>query len=411
MIFEILIWVLSFLIFLPNFNLFFSISKSEIFPWASIFSLSKNIRFSIPYFLFIIYLLFSAVYTFDKNGDWLQPLRSISAILNATFIFYRILFCTTKEFKIIEYALLIVFLVCLFVGVLQYINLFPSFLVEYMTKIVPRFRPNIPINDVRGISSLFSEPAYYAYSFNYAVFYLIYRKNIKPDSLFGSFTFLLVLIFNIFIIRSVTGLAFAILYLFFLFPIKKRLIFTSILIFASIIGFKYFSDYLIKFRSIQAFTQIFYNLNLYDIYGNFLSVSGFRAVSIMSSYLYGFLHFFGGGVGNWAETSAIAYQGLGIPASKLSYYVILNKGYFTGTRPTSIIADIMLESGLIGLILFLLSFSKYFFNKISWSNHNLRAFIIIILFNIFIIGTIGDPTPFIFLALICRNLFSHNLDI
>ena len=71
----------------------------------------------------------------------------------------------------------------------------------------------------------------------------------------------------------------------------------------------------------------------------------------------------------------------------------------------------MLESGIFGLFLFLLAFAKYFFNKQIWTNPSLRSFIIIIIFNVFVNGTIGDPTPFIFLGLICRNLFNYNLDL
>jgi hypothetical protein len=408
MIFEILYWILSLLIFLPNINLFFSFSKSEIFPWAILFSFSKNIRFSIPYLLFIIYLTVSAVLIFDKNGDWLQPFRSLSAIFNATFIFYRILFCTNKEFNLIENSLFIVFLICIFLGFLQYFNLFPNSLVEFMSNLIPRFKPNIAINDIRGITSLFSEPAYYAYSFNYSVFYILYRKQIKPNNILGVLAFLFILVFNIFFIRSATGLIFSILYIFFLFPLKQRGVFVIIFTIIGIIAVTYFSQDLSKYRAISAFNQIFSKSSTYDIYVTFLDVSGFRAVSIMFSYLYGFGHFFGGGVGNWEQTSAIAYQSLGIPISNLSYYA---NGYFTATRPSSIIADIMLESGLLGLLLFLLSFAKYIFNKQLWSNPSLRSFIIIIIFNIFIIGTIGDPTPFIFLGLICRNLFNYNLDI
>ena len=408
MIFEILFWILSLLIFLPNINLVFSFSKSELFPWALIFSASKSIRFSIPYLVFIFYLTISAFFTFSQNGEWLQPFRSLTAIVNATFIFYRILFCTNKEFSMIENALIIVFFVCVFIGLLQYFNLFPSFLVEFMSNLIPRFKSSLAINDIRGISSLFSEPAYYAYSFNYSAFYILYRKKIKPDNILGVLAFLFVLVFNIFFIRSATGLIFSILYIFFLFPLKQRGVFVIIFTIIGIIAITYFSQDLAKYRAISAFIQIFSKSSTYDIYVTFLDVSGFRAVSIMFSYLYGFNHFFGGGIGNWAQTSAIAYKSLGIPISNLSYYF---NGVFIGTRPSSITADIMLESGLLGLLLFLLAFAKYIFNKQIWSNPNLRSFIIIIVFNIFIIGTIGDPTPFIFLGLICRNLFNYNLDI
>jgi len=411
MIFEILLWAVSLFIFLPNLNLFFSFSKSEIFPWAIVFSSSRNIRFSIPYLFFISYLTLSAFLIFYINDDWLQPFRSLLAIINATLIFYRILFSSDIEIKIVEYALSIIFIFCLFIGLLQYFNLFPISLVEYMNALIPRFRPNIPINDIRGVSSLFSEPAYYAYSFNYGAFYILYRKKIKLDNFIGLLSFLFILIFNIFIIRSATGLVFSIIYILFLIPLKRRIYFILILSFFVFLGINYFGQYFLKVRAIQAFILIFSSGNIYDIYLNFLTVSGFRAVSIMSSYLYGFFHFFGGGIGNWAETSVIAYQAIGIPANKISYYVILNNGYFTGTRPTSIVADIMLESGIFGLFLFLLAFAKYFFNKQIWTNPSLRSFIIIIIFNVFVNGTIGDPTPFIFLGLICRNLFNYNLDL
>jgi hypothetical protein len=75
---------------------------------------------------------------------------------------------------------------------------------------------------------------------------------------------------------------------------------------------------------------------------------------------------------------------------------------FEGLRPASFFADVLLELGWVGAILFLrflwpmVRYARFFTEQAS------RPLIVLFLFNILFLGTIGDPVPYIFLGLFCR---------
>jgi len=56
-----------------------------------------------------------------------------------------------------------------------------------------------------------------------------------------------------------------------------------------------------------------------------------------------------------------------------------------------------------------LALYPYVVKKDMWSNSNTRAIVVIFLFNMLILGTIGDPLPFVFLALAYRSLHPPNV--
>ena len=59
---------------------------------------------------------------------------------------------------------------------------------------------------------------------------------------------------------------------------------------------------------------------------------------------------------------------------------------------------------MVGWILFAIALGPYVTQKAMWRDPNTRAIVVIFLFNMLILGTIGDPLPFVFLALAYRSI-------
>jgi hypothetical protein len=64
----------------------------------------------------------------------------------------------------------------------------------------------------------------------------------------------------------------------------------------------------------------------------------------------------------------------------------------------------MLETGLFGLLLFLLAFWPYLTKSALYKDIHTRSIAIFFLFNTFALGSIGDPLPFVFLAMAYRSV-------
>ena len=88
----------------------------------------------------------------------------------------------------------------------------------------------------------------------------------------------------------------------------------------------------------------------------------------------------------------------------MSFFATAMGSEYQGVRPTSFAAGLMLETGLIGLVLFLLAFWPYLTNPALYRDIHTRSITIFFLFNTFALGSIGDPLPFVFLALAYRSV-------
>jgi hypothetical protein len=136
-----------------------------------------------------------------------------------------------------------------------------------------------------------------------------------------------------------------------------------------------------------------------------LNESGFRVISVWAAYVYGFANPLGSGIGGWGPASLIAMDAIGVPATEIGFFASYSGGNVDGVRPTSFIADIFLEMGWVGFVLFVLAFWSYMTNKTLFNNIYARPVLVMFYFNLFVMGTIGDPLPFIFLALAYREFF------
>jgi hypothetical protein len=396
--------LLSFLIYLPNVTPFKMLFKSEIFPWAFVYSLRRSFTIPLGYSIFLVYMLLSAVYILSKGEPILVPARALFALLNVTFIFFCILKVDDKEFSQLQKAFTWVFGINVVLSLIQYFGLFPSFLTPFMRIFIDRFTDE-PHGLGRGVAALFAEPSYASLSIHYYFAYFMLQHRIDQKSLLGYGAILLMILFDLFIIRSITGLVMIFVYYVSLQERKYIVRGAVVLLFVGLLVL-----YLAKQtdeppRAVDFLYSVVYDQEYKDPLPFLLNESGFRVISVWAAYVYGFANPLGSGIGGWGPASLIAMDAIGVPATEIGFFASYSGGDFDGVRPTSFIADIFLEMGWVGFVLFVLAFWSYMTNKTLFNNIYARPVLVMFYFNLFVMGTIGDPLPFIFLALAYREFF------
>ena len=396
--------LLSFLIYLPNVTPFKMLFKSEIFPWAFVYSLRRSFTIPLGYSIFLVYMLLSAVYILSKGEPILVPARALFALLNVTFIFFCILKVDDKEFSQLQKAFTWVFGINVVLSLIQYFGLFPSFLTPFMRIFIDRFTDE-PHGLGRGVAALFAEPSYASLSIHYYFAYFMLQHRIDQKSLLGYGAILLMILFDLFIIRSITGLVMIFVYYVSLQERKYIVRGAVVLLFVGLLVL-----YLAKQtdeppRAVDFLYSVVYDQEYKDPLPFLLNESGFRVISVWAAYVYGFANPLGSGIGGWGPASLIAMDAIGVPATEIGFFASYSGGNFDGVRPTSFIADIFLEMGWVGFVLFVLAFWSYMTNKTLFNNIYARPVLVMFYFNLFVMGTIGDPLPFIFLALAYREFF------
>jgi hypothetical protein len=395
---------LSFLIYLPNVTPFKMLFRSEIFPWAFVYSLRRSFTIPLGYSIFLVYMLLSAVYILSKGEPILVPARALFALLNVTFIFFCILKVDDKEFSQLQKAFTWVFGINVVLSLIQYFGLFPSFLTPFMRIFIDRFTDE-PHGLGRGVAALFAEPSYASLSIHYYFAYFMLQHRIDQKSLLGYGAILLMILFDLFIIRSITGLVMIFVYYVSLQERKYIVRGAVVLLFVGLLVL-----YLAKQtdeppRAVDFLYSVVYDQEYKDPLPFLLNESGFRVISVWAAYVYGFANPLGSGIGGWGPASLIAMDAIGVPATEIGFFASYSGGDFDGVRPTSFIADIFLEMGWVGFVLFVLAFWSYMTNKTLFNNIYARPVLVMFYFNLFVMGTIGDPLPFIFLALAYREFF------
>ena len=126
-------------------------------------------------------------------------------------------------------------------------------------------------------------------------------------------------------------------------------------------------------------------------------------MSVWAAYQYGLKHPLGSGIGNWGPASIEAMDDVGVNASAMSFFATAAGSEYMGVRPTSYAAGLMLETGVVGLFLFFIAFGPFVVRKKLYEDVHTRSLSLFFLFNIFALGSIGDPIPFIFFAFAYRN--------
>lgn len=389
--------------YLPNIMPLKALFSAEIFPWAFLYALRKDLRLTMVYVFFLTYLVLSVVFNWGSFSSILVPARAFFALINASMIFFLLIRIGEREYhqlvKIFDWVFGINVLLCL----IQFLGIFPAFLEPIFRLFIDRFTHEI-YGGGRGVAGLFAEPSYASMSMHYYFAFFMLSRKIDPRSQLGIIAIVSMIVFDLFIIRSVTGLVMILIY--FASLQKARDLLKAGLVILLVLG-----GIIVKFgnlpnapRSVETTHDFIRYQNYQDPMPWILEQSGFRFASVWAAYKYGFTHPFGSGIGKWGPASIQAMDDIGIKASAMSFFATAMGSEYQGVRPTSFAAGLMLETGIVGLLLFLFAFWPFVSEKQLWIQGHTRAVIVFFLFNVFALGSIGDPLPFVFFALAYRSL-------
>lgn len=397
--------VLGVLIYLPNIMPLSSVFQAEIFPWAFLYSIRKDLRMTLGYAVFLLYLIVSVSLMLGSFSSLLVPARAFFALLNASMIFFVLIHIKDEEFAYLRKAFEWVFLANMVLSSVQFLGLFPPFLDPLFRLFIDRFTAEI-YGGGRGVAGLFAEPSYASMSFHYYFAYFMMARRINPRSLVGIAAIAGIVAFDLFVIRSVTGVVMIVLYLASM--QKGRDLVKAGIVIVGLLGSSVY--FLGQSSNAPRSIEVAHDFFKYGAYQDpvpwLLEQSGFRFVSVWAAYKYGFTHPFGSGIGGWGNASIQAMDDIGVPASAMSFFASAAGSEYQGVRPTSFAAGLMLETGIVGLILFCIAFFPFVFRKALFDDIHARSLMVFFLFNIFALGSIGDPLPFIFFALAYRTVMA-----
>jgi len=395
--------ILGTLVFLPNVMPLKALFSAEIFPWAFLYSLRKDFRLTLGYGLFLGYIVISALSGLGSFSSVLVPARALFALINASMIFFLLVHIDDDEYSGLVKIFHGVFIANLVLCMVQFFGLFPPFLEPIFRLFIDRFTHEI-YGGGRGVAGLFAEPSYASMAIHYYFAFFMLTKKINPRSVMGVTAIVGIVVFDLFVIRSVTGVVMILIYLMSM-QRAQYLLKAGLVVMLLLGGVIYqFGKSPNAPRSVETAYDFFKYGGYQDPMPWLLEQSGFRFVSVWASYKYGFTHPFGSGVGGWGPASIQAMDDIGIKASAMSFFATAMGSEYQGVRPTSFAAGLMLETGLFGLLLFLLAFWPYLTKSALYKDIHTRSIAIFFLFNTFALGSIGDPLPFVFLAMAYRSV-------
>ena len=93
--------ILGALIFLPNIMPLKALFSSEIFPWAFLYALRKDLRLTLGYGLFLGYIILSALLMLGSFNSVLIPARALFALINASMIFFLLVHIKNEEYRVL----------------------------------------------------------------------------------------------------------------------------------------------------------------------------------------------------------------------------------------------------------------------------------------------------------------------
>ena len=396
--------ILAFLIFVPNITLGTNtpgLGRPEIFPWAGMYAVRKDMRLTIRYILFLGYITLSAALFFLQGNPWAIPLRSWLALVNASVIFFTIIHIEDEEFKFINRAFLYVFAANVFVTLLQTFHIFPQSLVRLMNFFIERWEPTSWENG-RGSGGLFAEPSYYAFGVHHYFAYALLLFDIKQRSRIGLILTAAMAVYDMTVVRSLTGLIIMTIYVVSHQDWRKAWKGTLAILAVGLTALYFYGQSNPLPRALDFVYNVFFEQRYKDLFTYVTWEGGIRTVSLLASYPFGIFHPFGWGIGSWPQGSITALLDMGLSEIEVAFFEQYTP--YDGFRPTAYSADLFLEAGVVGWLLFAGAMYPYVVNKAMWQNANTRAIVVLFLFNMLILGTIGDPLPFLFLALAYRTI-------
>jgi len=389
--------LLQILLFFPSIT--FSLVSAEIFPWALIYSFKLNPIINYRILLFIGALFLSSIFSFFYGYYYnleTDIIRSFLAYLNPVLIFYCIILISEDKFELLKKVFFGVFIFLIVLGLFQFFGLIKP-LDPFFRFLLVRGASD-KLEGARGVNLLATEPSRAAIEFLFFGMCYLYFKNfnIKKNFLFDFF----LIVYLLFIIRSALGLFLLMMY--FLFKYKLKFMLSLLIIGLFMIPF--ISG---DIRALNIVLQIVSTSSIEELYKLLLNASGFRLLSLISGYSYGFLFPFGGGVGLWQNSIIESFYILKFDPQEITYFIFNHDGRFAPIRPTSYVASLMLDVGIIGFVCFFIFI--YPFLKIGLTNKRSFVFTAVFGFYLFFFGAVGNPVPWVCFALIIRDLNTSNL--
>ena len=383
--------IFSYMIYMPSVT--FSLVHAEIFPWAIIYFLLFSRKFYLWSLLLVFVLLMSGFYAFViiKDYEISEFLRSFFAYLNPLLIFSYFLMGKSEEVERHFIIIRNVFCFLIVLGFLQYLNLI-VFLQPLFEIIMPRGGVGLFEGGGRGVSLMSSEPS--RASFEVIFLYVAVRYYFIPEEK-RPMVDILVGLYVFFVIRAGAGSVIYLVFLFVFYGVKIIPLFA--LLFFFIVQF--FSFY--EIRSFILINALIGSSSLQDLFMNLVVLSGHRGISLFAAYKYAFFSPFGGGLGNWSSTSLEALPLSGLNPKDIPFFVSFGDSDWMSIRPISYFSSLALDVGVFGLFIFLYIMVRriLFFWDISYYAKHI---IVLFFLYLFFWGSVGEPIPWITVALILR---------
>tara|TARA_B100000767_G_C19765737_1_gene537410 strand:+ start:279 stop:1175 length:897 start_codon:yes stop_codon:yes gene_type:complete len=284
------------------------------------------------------------------------------------------------------YAAHTALMIMITVGFLQILNLLEPIKNIY-SFLIPRGNYGVLTEFNRGVSLLSTEPSRAAIEFTFLIiFFLFYKRNI-------SFKILVSISYLNFIIQGGYALLYSILLsITFINKYSKKLLIIVPFVFLGL--YKLLENY----RGFNLIVNIFSSGNLFE---TLVISSNIRLVSVIAAFKYSYYNLLGAGLGSWRTKMIEALNLTKFDPSSISFFEHMGNGFWVPVKPSSILANISLEFGLLGLVVFILFFIWILYKHFKIHNIKIPVFItpIFITYATFF-GYLGNPIPFIVLALI-----------
>jgi hypothetical protein len=386
--------VMAVLLFFPSVT--FGVIVAEIFPWALLFSALYLRRITPATLVLVGMLSLSALYTafFASEGEG-DALRSLAAYLNFILPFACFMQLPRSRLLLIRRVAKATLWFLIALGFLQ-VSGIASPLEPVFSALVPRARAEA-LAEIggRGVTLLSSEPA--RAGIELALLYFGLRITSKErnrlviwDLLFPAYVAL--------VIRSAGATVFALICVALT---AMRVKGGSLLLVIPLVAIAIIGAPTQDNRALDLLTNLASSATIGD--GLFLltNESGHRLVALYAFIASGLTHPFGSGVGNWMASSIDALTTSGIDYGAFRYFQIWGEGGAIGVRAPGILANLMLDVGFLGSIvfgwwLFLSSKRHLGGNKIA------QVTLILLLLKISLFGSLGEPLPWIVFALALR---------
>jgi hypothetical protein len=387
--------ILGYFLFVPAVT--FGIIYAGVFPYAFFYSINNIKEWMVnknKYFIYYIFcILFSSFISCIILGrqnnltqyNLFEIIRSAFSLLNGPIIFATLLCINLKEIRRLKRAVFIIFPIFIAIAIFQFFNFFISN--ELFRFLIPT-ADNFNLGSIdRGVTILQSEPARAAYDLIFLAILIkvtLIRRYENFHFLFDIFLLAVILFFN----KSMTGLVFTMFFILCFNNLKSIIKLFSLLVICIPLYLFYFEGSRIAsflnflFFSPESFTRF--------VYDN----SGFRIIGILSVIPEIIRFPFGVSVGLWREHLSLVHI--------TNFPGFIQDSGMAAIKIPSFIFEIIYDFGIFAFYIFhlLIKGAKRIFKVLP------LKYLLFFLFAFIFSDTVGDPLPWISLAILYRT-FSY----